>query len=232
MSRYIQQDFKKLLSYFERYSLKNVITDKEFLGNAKCIHRKLLSILILSNELEAQNGLNEIENKYLKEVCSDLILAFFCWANGAYKPAELQLRSSIENFIKALIYRTNTTIISTKNVYEIFDIASNSAIFNNKVCKKHFNALHNEYSNLCAFAHGRLDSLSQTGALINLPEYDFKLASDFCNYFQRTINSMLSVLYFNYYANVFRMHEQNRDIFFQGVLKADKAEIYLEKTKN
>ncbi len=231
MSRYIQNDFQKLLLYLSNYSLEPVINDDEFKKNAKCIHRKLLSLLVLFNELEIQNVFSEIENKYFKEFCSDLILAFFCWINGAYKPAELQLRSGIENYIKVLIYKKENCIITLKNVYEIFNIASNSYVFNNNVCKKHFDTIHSEYSNLCAFVHSKIDNLSQTGALINLPEYNSKLAIEFCNNFQRVVNSMLSILYFNYYENVFKMHEENRDIFLQGLLKSDKAEIYAEKTK-
>ena len=232
MSRYIQSDYNKLLTYLENYSLKTVLTDDEFQRNAKCIHRKLLSILIMINELEAQKVFDDVERKYFTEIGSDLIQAFFCWANGAYKPAELQLRSGIENYIKALVYKEKTTILMIKNVYEVFDEAASSKVFDNEVCKKHFDTLHNEYSNLCAFVHGAIHSLFQIGAMISLPEYNSKLASEFCNNFQRTVNSMLSVLYYNYFANVFKMHDENREIFLQGLLKADKAEIYYAKTED
>lgn len=231
MNRYIQSDYNKLLTYLENYSLKTVITDDEFQRNAKCIHRKLLAILIMINELEVQKVFDDVERKYFTEIGSDLILAFFCWVNGAYKPAELQLRSGIENCIKALVYKEKNGILIIKNVYEIFDEASKSDAFDNNVCSKHFITLRNEYSSLCAFVHGEINSLSQMGAMISLPEYDAKLATEFCNNFQKIINSMLSVLYYNYFANVFKMHEANREIFLQGLLKADKAEIYHVKTK-
>ena len=42
---------------------------------------------------------------------------------------------------------------------------------------------------------------------------------------------MLSILYYTYYDNIYKMHEENRDLFLQGLLKSDKAKIYQSKTE-
>lgn len=233
MNRLIGDDFNRLITYFSEYNLRTVITRDEFKINAKSIHRKLYAFLVLTNELEMQNILSsseEILSKLFKEVGSDLILSFFCWVNGAYKPAELQLRSSIENFVKAFLYKQFPQIIMTKSVYEIFDLAENSDIFNNKICFSHYSILRNEYASLCAYVHSSMDKLAQNEALIQLPKYNNVLANEFCIHFQNVVNKMLSISYYTYYDNVYLMHVTNRDLFLQGLLKRDKYEIYNFKT--
>ena len=89
----------------------------------------------------------------------------------------------------------------------------------------------NLYSSLCAFVHSSLDKLSQTQALITLPQYNSESANEFSILFQKTINSILSILYYNYYELVYKMHTSNREMFLQGLLSSDKAKIYDEKTK-
>ncbi|OUO76954.1 hypothetical protein B5F53_15380 [Blautia sp. An249] len=234
MSRRIQQDFIDLISYFENYDLSTVLSEEKFKENAKCIHRKLYSFLVLSGELEYQRifeGTHDAYKKYFNEIGSDLILAFFCWVSGAYKPAELQLRSSIENFIKTFIYNEDHTIISNKNVYEIFEIATNSNIFSPPICLKHLNSLKMQYSTLCAFVHSSSEKLFQNNALSLLPRYDNTLACEFCANFQGVLNSMLSISYYTFYDNIFHMHVENRELFLQGLLKKDKVEIYKNKLK-
>lgn len=234
MSRLIQYDFDKLIRYLKDYNLNQVISDSRFNDNAKCIHRKLYALLIFNSEMEVQNFFSDYDDNlkyYFQEIGSDLILAFFCWVNGAYKPAELQLRSSIENFIKSLLYAKNPSIISVKNVFEIFDFAAQSNIFNNSVCIHYFSELKSEYSALCAFVHSSPQKLSQYNALVSLPTYDALNAIEFCTHYKKILNNMLSTLYYTYYDNIYKMHEQNRDLFLQGLLKSDKAKIYQSKTE-
>ena len=78
--------------------------------------------MVFQAEFEVNKGfgiLDEVALKYLKEVTTDVILAFFCYINGTYKPSRLQLRCSIENFIKALLYPENNQIINQKSVSEL-----------------------------------------------------------------------------------------------------------------
>ena len=234
MSRLIQTDFDKLILYLKSYNLDKVISDPDFNNNAKCIHRKLYSILMFNSEMESQNLFSSCDDTlkcYFKEIGSDLILAFFCWVNGAYKPAELQLRSSIENFIKALSYKEKPSIIATKNVFEVFDSAAQTTVFNNDICTKYLSELKFEYSSLCAFVHSSPQKLAQNDALITLPTYNAKNATEFCSHYQKILNNMLSILYYTYYDNIYKMHEENRDLFLQGLLKSDKAKIYQSKTE-
>lgn len=232
MNRAIQQDYEKLVSYFTKYNLNDIITDTNFLNNIKSIHKKLYSYMTFMCEAENNNlfSSHNITN-YYGETGSDLILSLFCWANGAYKSAEFQLRSAIENFLKAALYSEWADTIQCKNVFEIMDFASNSHFFANNICQAHLVKIKNIYSLLCAFVHSSPEKLFSQKALIQLPKYDSKNANEFTKNFQGVMNSLLSILYYNYYHFVFSIHNANRDIFFQGLTPTDKANIYLEKTK-
>lgn len=62
-------------------------------------------------------------------------IVFGCWTStflvthGCYKGAKLLLRSSIENFIKAVCFDEYPDIVIKKSVYEVFDIAKASMTF-------------------------------------------------------------------------------------------------------
>lgn len=233
MNRIVQEDFQKLLHYFSEYTLSNVAADTGFQNNAKSIHRKLYSFLVFVCEAENDKYFSDTTiEQYYGEAGSDLILALFCWANGAYKPAEFQLRSAIENFIKASLYSEKNDIITCKSVYEIMDFATSSDTFKNPICQQHLAKLKNAYSGLCAFVHSSPDKLSSEKALIQLPKYSKNNADEFTKNFQSVVNSLLSLLYFHHYTFIFSIHSINRELFFQGLTSTDKAAIYAEKTKD
>lgn len=233
MNRDIQTDFDKLLNYYSQYNLKTIIKDQKFVTNAKTIHRKLYSYLVFMCEAENTNTFKfEIIQKYYNESGSDLILSLFCWSNGAYKPAEFQLRSSIENFIKASLYIEWNDVICCKSVYEIMDYASNSNFFNNIICKTSLSKITNSYSGLCSFVHSSPEKLVSQRSLIQLPQYNIRSSDEFTKDFQNVVNNFLSILYFSYYDLIFSMHNTNRELFLQGLTYKDKAAIYEEKTKN
>lgn len=235
MNRLIQNDYDKIVGFFNDYSLKEISTNEYFNVQSKNMHRKLYSLILFINEMKKQNTdyeyISNVAFLYFCDVAADLIMSYFCWINGAYKPAELQLRSSIESFLKAVSYDEKPQIITLKNVYEVFDLSLDTNSFSNEICKKKYDLLKDTYSKLCATAHGALDKLSDIGALIKFPEYDVTLAKVVVNNFERIINSYLCVIYWCFYENVYLMHEFNRELFFQGLLKADKRDVFQNKTK-
>ncbi len=233
MSRQIQTDFERLKDYLLQYNLKKIVEDPQYITNAKTIHRKLYSYLVFMAEAENQNpfGHNEIL-KYYSESGSDLILSLFCWSNGAYKPAEFQLRSSIENFIKASLYSEWNDVLRCKSVYEIMDKAFASNFFKPPICKAALDQIRNAYANLCAFVHSSPNKLTAQRSLIVLPQYDKNNSTEFTNNFQSVVNNMLTILYYSYYEFIFSIHVTNRELFLHGLTSATKAAIYEEKTSD
>jgi len=124
MSRLIKTDYQLLVKYIESYSLSESLT-KEYAGSLKPIHKAYLIFIALLGELvEANNNGQVAISKdgmaHLNECLSDVGESIFCWIHGAYKPSMLVARSSIENFVKAVICTNDPSILKKKSVYEIF----------------------------------------------------------------------------------------------------------------
>lgn len=128
MSKYINEDAEKLTKYFKEFELKNIFLNSEFVDEFKKVHKKTLGYLVIYFEIEKQNKRSKFFQEkaiyYLKESVSDILQSFFCWINGAYKASDLLLRSSIENFNKAIIGNINDDVYTEKSVYKIFDMAN------------------------------------------------------------------------------------------------------------
>lgn len=92
--------------------------NEEFVDEFKKVHKKALGYLVIYSEMEKQNiTRRHLDNKalfYLKESVSDVLQSVFAWVNGAYKAADLLLRSSIENFNKAIIGNVNNDVYTEK----------------------------------------------------------------------------------------------------------------------
>lgn len=226
MNREIEQDFQYAIQFLNQYTLEPMISNPKCHNQIKCMHRKLYSLMVFLNEMERLNCIDEISMKYFKEVSADLILTIFCWTNGAYKSAKLQMRSSIENYLKATAYPEEHKVIETKSVYEIFNIAGSTVCYSNYFSKVRFNIISSQYSKLCATVHGALEKLCNIGGLIKFPEYDEIEAKETSDDFDKIITAYLGVIYFTYYKNIFQMHELNRDLFLQGLGKKEKSDVY------
>lgn len=229
MSRIINEDFSLIQQFFSDYSLEQIMQDRSFMQEFKLLHRKAYALLIFIAELEEQNKrepfISETTLKYKRETLSDLMLAFFCWVNGAYKPANLQMRSCIENFIKCLLFESTPNIITEKSVYKVFDLAKANPIFTDPIGIKNLNILSCCYSELCQVAHGEISSLSEINALNFLPTYDKVLTREFVGIYSKLLEAILSTIFKVYYNNVYKMHSLNQDLFFQGLKKGSVKEI-------
>ncbi|WP_270210133.1 hypothetical protein [Dorea amylophila] len=231
MNRIVKQDYERLVEYFSLYNLKEVCTDTAFLKQLKTLHRKLYAYLLFLREAEDTNYYsNSTVTSYYDEAGSDLILSLFCWTNGAYKPAEFQLRSCIENFLKASLYLECNDIINNKSVSEIMEYSSSSQFFHDDFCQKKLLLLKNTYSSLCAFVHSSPDKLTSHSALIQLPQYNAKYSKEYATYYTKVLDSILGTIYFINFKAVFKMHSLNRELFLQGLSSSDKKIIYEQKS--
>ena len=217
MSRVIYSDFERMETFLKNYSLEKLTEDDDFKRELKLLHRKLYSFMVFNSELISQNKarkkLHNITTTYIKEAVSDIVLALFCWVHGAYKPANLQLRSSIENFLKGILYESIPTIVEEKRVYLIFNLAKENTIFNNEIGEKHFNSISHYYSKLCQVAHGEINSLSEIDALKLFPVHDNHKSNEFILCYTGLLDSMLAMIYMTYYTYIYKMHEFNIELF-------------------
>lgn len=174
---------------------------------------------------DLNQGENGVWLNYLKEVTSDLMLALFCWAQGMYKPAELELRCSIENYLKALIAITEEKIIEEKSVFRIFDKAKGDAHFQHTVTSKFLVSFENDYSTLCHTVHSDPKVISPVSALGAIAGYIPSNPDEFQTLIIRMAEGYMGCLYFNYPAIIDKMHPENKKDFLDCLQKSTKQKI-------
>ena len=224
MSRRISEDFDAFVGFLKEYSLTSYTSVPQQVESCKGMHKKLFGLLIFNAEFKLQ-GKHPDSDVFLEEMASDLLLSLFCVAQGLYKPAKLQLRCSIENFLKSLIMIDNPAIIQEKSVYAIFDAAKSDNHFVSPVGQACFDSLHNDYATLCRTVHGDPKVMKPTSALSMLPQHDNTLHQEISSIYVRTIESYLAMLYLNFPAVIDQMHPDNKKDFLDCLAKNTKGNV-------
>lgn len=224
MSRRIGEDFDKLNTFLNAYTLSEYSTNTAQLEQCKAMHKKLYGLMIFVAEYINDNGISTIST-YLDETSSDLLLSLFSWVQGMYKPAKLELRCAIENFLKAVISASDPLIIEEKIVFEVFEKLKTDKHINNIFGQPRVELLRNDYIVLCRTVHSAPQELHSTSALNLLPQYDNSAAKGIVTIYLRTIENILGILYFNYPSVIDKMHPENKTDFLDCLSKAMKKEI-------
>lgn len=225
MNRKIKNDADKLINYFKEYTLEDIFTNEGFKNKYRMVHKKALGYLVLFAEIEIQNKkkntFSEKSMFYLKESVSDVLQSFFTWVNGAYKGADLLLRSSIENFNKAIIGNYNNQVYVEKSVYKIFDMASQRSEYQSMMTNESFyDVLHRVYVELCKSTHTATnDDMDHITAMNLLPKYDDDKAEDYMNLMILLLDAYLGFFLANYKEFVDKMYRENMDIFYDVLSK-------------
>lgn len=224
MSRRLTQDFEKLSSFLFSYNLSNYIACQQQINECKSMHKKLYGLMIFSAEYNFQNEYTYF-SRFIEEMSSDLLLSLFNWLQGMYKPAKLELRCAIENFLKAVLFLSDATVLQEKSVYEIFDAAKLDKHFQTEFGEKCIQQLRNDYSTLCRTVHSDPLQMHSTSALNLLPQYNMNLSVELVNIYIRIVENSLGILYINYPVTVDNMHPENKKDFLDSLSKITKKEI-------
>lgn len=227
MTRAVQQDFDALKVFFTEYSLKNSLESSEFIRSLKSFHKAYFSFLNLVMHLEHQQCLpNQVCDRF-KESCSDIGQSLFLMGHGAYKPANLILRSSIENFAKGIGFFENPKVLTMTSLYQVFDVAKafkrcSFGDFNNLI-----NGLHVEYGNLCVYTHTATASqMAHISALNVLPHFDLAKADQLNKVATRVLKNYLIIIIFSFKAEFFKIDPDNRDNILNSLSPTIKRNIY------
>lgn len=224
MSRRISKDFNDFSRFLSEYNLTSYTSVSQQIDTCKTMHKKLFGLLIFNAEFKTQV---KYQNSvvFLEEMASDLLLSLFCVAQGMYKPAKLELRCSMENFLKSLIMIDTPTIIQEKSVYNIFDSAKKDIHFSSQMGKACVDSLHNDYAILCRTVHGDPTTINPTSALSMLPQYDQTLQQEVSSIYVRTLENCLGILYLNFPEVVAQMHPDNEKDFLDCLTKTTKGNV-------
>lgn len=227
MSRRINEDFVLLKQFIEDYQISQDNLSSKQNEKYKSMHKKLFGFLVFTAEFKEQN-INSNSNIFFEETSSDLMLSLFCAIQGMYKPAKLQLRCGVENFLKALLVINTPQIVTETSVYTIFDVAAEDKHFSGKIGDMVLQKIHNDYVCLCHTVHGDISMMHPLSALSLLPEYDKTLLDEFVNMYIGCVEQYLKILYLNYPYVLDRMHPYNKQDVLDTMAKKTKAEVVVE----
>ncbi len=160
------------------------MTDQDFAACLKYGHRAYFCLLYFWSHMQflvSKGKLNisgvqvSPENTiivYMKECVSDIGSGLFCCFHGAYKPASMSLRSSVENFLRFSAGLSDPQALKTSSVFELFDLAAKTPQFTGAGRKFH-SKLRGVYSELCKDTHtASLDHMAGIHALNHFPKFE------------------------------------------------------------
>lgn len=233
MSRIIKEDFEDLCKFFREYSLKSTFEEDYFIKLISSYHKKYYSFLVSVIELkEIVNNADynpcmcQCQYNYVLESCSDVGQALFLMANGCYKAAKLLLRSSIENFIKAVCLDEEPSITKKKSVYEVFDIAKASICFSESK-KSLFDIIHAEYIELCKDVHtADFTHMEHITALDSFPHFDKDKAESLKSHILRILPAYTTLLCLKYNQRFHKIYYLNQEIIKESILTEFKKEVH------
>lgn len=225
MSREIKDDFKNLLLFFNKYSLEDVLKDKEFEEILSSIHKKYLSYLTIVGELQTLRNstsinpnISEEQIQFIKESCSDIGNSFFCLIHGSYKPSKLMLRSSIETFLKGFNLDIYPGITTEKSLYKIFDNLKTSSFYQSEPQKSIFASIHSIYVDLCSDTHTATQiNMSHLTSMNYFPNFNITNANLTRNILTKLVTAYVSLIVLKYKDHYFKMHHRNRENILNSI---------------
>lgn len=230
MSREIAKDYETLECFITQFDLSSIAENGDIFNRLKPMHKKLYSYMTIIAEIEHKNQvlqtLSDESLSYLKESVSDMGQALFCWVQGAYKPANLILRSSIETFIRAIAGQENTEIFLEKSMYRVFEIAQGTSFFSNELSQIFLSNIHSTYKDLCKIVHtADLDNMAHISALKAFPLFSVEKSQSFSRDFMKISTMFMSVIYVNFFKFIHTMHHKNQINFLSSIPIDTKRKI-------
>ncbi len=238
MSRDVKDDFEKLVKFVGEYQLTNSLAKEKFIDLLSAQHKRYYALLTCIEEFSFQQiapipssspkctERNEEFYDILIESISDMGNSLFAWIHGGYKMSSVILRSSVENFLKAVGIIECQDINKIKNVYEVIDKAESISFYTNEVNKLFFNNLKLIYTELSGVVHtATIKQMEHLSALDYFPHFDHSKAEKAATRFTKVANSYLATLCLMFKECYLCMHFRNRDIILEVLVPEAKARL-------
>lgn len=91
---------------------------------------------------------------YFREAISDVCQSLVLSVCGLYKPAQLSLRSGLENWVRCMGLAEDQSVLALKSTYELLDLVkATPAVKSNDLAKQYFSTLRARYATLCSYVH-------------------------------------------------------------------------------
>lgn len=226
MSRELKEDFTKLKDFIGSYNLDSLLKDGTYIELLSHMHKKYYSLMALVFELDKMTNktdkkiINGKQREYYFENISDIGNSLFLTINGAYKPARLILRSSIETFLKGISIDELSTIDKEKRLYKMFKDIGNLTFFKNDDTKSEFDEIVESYSELSKDTHtATKERMQHTSSLNYFPKKSNDEIRKIANIFAKLVSSYLFLLSIKHNTEFHSIHHKNRNVILIGIKK-------------
>lgn len=239
MTRECDYDFEMFKKYISEYNISQNLEQKSYLISAKKIHKIYFSLV--SWHVEYRQKIVFFENKYtnskdillrISETISDIGSSKFNWLNGSYKASRVMLRSSIENFIRAISAIDDEAQIAEKNVSRLFDKAKDCNVFNTSVIlKESYRAIHSKYKELCKDTHTESDiNMEGITSLVDYPKYIQRKSDNTADVFIFIVKNILIILCTIFSDLYHSMHYKNKENIIDSIPRNIRPSILMPES--
>lgn len=225
MARTLKGDFTKLQKFIAEYRLLVLLKDEELITLFSQIHKKYYSLMALIYELEliGEEG-EEIfipeEKDLFFETVSDVGNSLFLTIHGAYKPARLILRSSIETFLKGYSIAKLPEIDKEKRIYQMFEQIAEISCFQESTNKNIFNQILGFYSELSKDTHtATKKQMQHTSSLNYFPTKSVDEVKKITDIISKLIPHYLFLVSVKFNNEFHKIHHDNKKIIIDNIKK-------------
>ncbi|KFJ87933.1 hypothetical protein IJ23_09005 [Vibrio sp. OY15] len=234
MTRECKSDFDELIKYISNYKIDGNLDNSSYKTTAKSMHKAYFSLLHWHTEFMHQSEFfeeNYSNNKdivnRISEVVSDVGSSKFNWINGSYKASRVMLRSSIENFVRALGSIDDESLLVEKSVYSLMGRAKVTSIFtSSEKVKSSFGNLHESYKELCKDTHtSQSENMEKISSLVDYPKFYEQKSNSTGGIFTSVVKNILIILCIVFNALYHKMHHKNRENILISIPRTSKPLI-------
>lgn len=224
---------QELISFLSAYQLHELLKNPQLIEQIKKSFKRYYPLLLLERAIERrapwpQEAKTTFFHLYFKETISDVCQAMVLSSQGYYKPAQLSLRSGLENWIRCVGLAQDQSVLSLKSVYELIDLVRSTPIISGGgFPKQYFDTLRNRYSQLCGYVHTtNAAHMALTTAAGSFPRYMAKEANSTFHAIEE-VCSRITWIFCIIAKDTFRgMHHTHFDIVSDALPNKLKAHLH------
>lgn len=225
----------EVVAFLAIYNTKAVSEKPELQRTIRAICKRFAALLVWQDHLaggvlwrKRRRTVNF--RSHVLECCSDITQATLLSCQGLYKPANLILRSAIENAIKAIGVAHGQNVLSITSTYDLIrSVRKIRLIEDSRAASKCYSNLIGKYDELCKFVHTADEQhMSLTAFLHDYPEYDAKRAAYFEATVKTTVVAICGLLALTFPKKLRSMHHRHADLIYDMLpagLKSELAEL-------
>lgn len=149
----------ELLLFRESFGLAEIMSTPQLRARLEKSFKRYYPLLILERGIGHKSPWTSKDKTdqfhlYFREAISDICQSIVLTVCGLYKPAQLSLRSGLENWVRCMGLAEDQSVLALKSTYELIDLVkATPAVKGNDLAKQYFGTLKGRYATLCSYVH-------------------------------------------------------------------------------